>query len=177
MATAHGHGARLGAGFLTMMLLMIALAGAGSGAASGREAALTACKAGVHKVGGVPALTFCGSASATVFVGASTLVFVQGSCVKTARYVSINIGTVVLGQTRARQPNYFGLDIGRIPGSGSPPAGKDGTYRSGTVLTVEYAGKSYDVLSGVASLKGHRSYGTITGQTFSGRPLYGRFHC
>ena len=72
----------------------------------------------------------------------------------TAQYVSVNIGTVVLGQTTRHQPNYFGLDIGRIPGSGSPPARKDGTYRSGTVLTVEYADKSYDVLSGSRPCRG-----------------------
>ena len=108
---------------------------------------------------------------------AATLVFTEGSCVKTAKYVSVNIGTVVLGRTTHRQPNYFGLDIGRIPGSRSPPAGKDGTYRSGTVLTVEYGGRSYDVLSGVATLQGHRSHGTIKGKAFSGQALTGTFHC
>ena len=126
---------------------------------------------------GVPARTFCGPATARVLVGGKTFVFAQGNCVTTAAYVSINIGTVVLGQTTQHQPNYFGLDIGRIPGSGAPPAGKDGTYRSGTVLTVEYADKSYDVLSGVASLQGHRTHGTVTGKTFTGQPLTGTFHC
>ena len=161
-----------------MAVLLIALAGAVCGAASGREPARsTVCKAGLRTIGGALARTFCGSATAGVRIGGKTLAFSQGNCVKTPKYVSVNIGTVVLGRTKARQPNYFGLDIGRIPGSRSPPAGKDGTYRSGTVLTVEYGGKSYDVLSGIASLQGHRSHGTFKGKTFLGQALTGTFHC
>lgn len=176
MATFQGHGAPLRAGFVTLVLV-IALAG-GAAEAGRREAARsTACKAGLHRIGGASARTFCGPATARVQVGGKTFAFAQGNCVKTATYVSINIGTVVLGQTKHRQPNYFGLDIGRIPGSGAPPARKDGTYRAGTVLTVEYANKSYDVLSGSASLKGHRAHGTVKGKTFSGQPLTGTFHC
>lgn len=176
MATFQGHEAPLRAGFVTLVLV-IALAG-GAAEAGRREAARSStCKAGLHRIGGVSARTFCGPATARVLVGGKTLAFAQGNCVKTAAYVSINIGTVVLGQTKQRQPNYFGLDIGRIPGSGAPPAGKDGTYRTGTVLTVEYANKSYDVLSGSASLKGHRTHGTVKGTAFTGQPLTGTFHC
>jgi hypothetical protein len=175
MATFQGHEAPLRAGLVTLVLV-IALAG-GAAAASRRLARSSTCKAGLHRIGGVSARTFCGPATARVLVGGKTLTFAQGNCVKTAAYVSINIGTVVLGQTKQRQPNYFGLDIGRIPGSGAPPAGKDGTYRTGTVLTVEYANKSYDVLSGIASLKGHRTHGTVKGKAFTGQPLTGTFHC
>ena len=45
------------------------------------------------------------------------------------------------------------------------------------MLTIEYGGKSYDVLSGVASLEGHRSHGTIRGKAFSAQMLIGTFHC
>jgi hypothetical protein len=172
MATVHGHGSPLRAGFVTFAALVIGLAVAGSGAARS-----SACKAGVRKLNGVPARTFCGPATARIQIGGKTFAFAHGNCVSTAKYVSINIGTVVLGQTTRHQPNYFGLDIGRIPGSGSPPADKDGAYRSGTVLTVEYADKSYDVLSGVAILQGQRTHGTIKGNTFDGRALSATFHC
>jgi hypothetical protein len=176
MATFQGHEAPLRAGFVTLAVV-IALSGGAAEAGRREVARSSACKAGVHRVGGVSARTFCGPATARLVVGGKTFTFAQGNCVKTATYVSINIGTVVLGQTKQRQPNYFGLDIGRIPGSGAPPAGQDGTYRTGTVLTVEYANKSYDVLSGIASLKGHRTHGTVKGKAFSGQPLAGTFHC
>ena len=158
------------------MVIAIALAGSGSASsqATGREAA---CKAGVRQLGGIPVRTFCGPATARVHLGGKTFVFSHGNCVTTAKYVSINIGTVVLADTTRHQPNYFGLDIGRIPGSPAPPAGKDGTYRSGTVLTIVYADKSYDVLSGVAFLKGHRTHGGVTGKTFTGQTLTGSFRC
>jgi hypothetical protein len=178
MATVHGHASLQRAGFVALAASVVAFAAAGRGLASSRATVgATACKAGVRKLNGVPARTFCGPATARVLAGATTFVFTGGNCVTTAKYVSVNIGTVVLGQTTHRQPNYFGLDIGRIPGSSSPPAGKDGTYRSGTVLTIEFAGKSYDVLTGVAVLKGHRTRGTVKGKTFSGRALTGTFHC
>ena len=173
MATFHGHGTPLRAGLVTIAAGVIAFAAAGSGTA----AHSAACKAGVRKLNGIPARTFCGPATARILIGGKTLVFTQGNCVATPQYVSVNIGTVVLGQTTRHQPNYFGLDIGRIPGSGSPRAGTDGTYRSGTVLTVVYADKSYDVLSGVAILQGHRTHGTVRGKTFTGQLLAGTFHC
>jgi hypothetical protein len=178
MATVHCPGLPLRAGFAAVVAVLIGVAVAGSDAASSAAAARpTVCKSGVRKLNGVPAQTFCGPATARIRIGGKTFVFAQGNCVATRRYVSINIGTVVLGRTTRHQPNYFGLDIGRIPGSGSPPARKDGSYRSGTVLTVEYADKSYDVLSGVATLQGHRTRGTIRGNTFSGQALTGTFHC
>jgi hypothetical protein len=177
MATVHGPGTRLRAGFVTILGVAIGFAVAGAAASSAVAVYSTACKAGMRKLNGVPAQTFCGPATARIRIDAKTFVFAQGNCVATPQYVSINIGTVVLAQTTRHQPNYFGLDIGRIPGSGSPPARKDGSYRSGTVLTAEYADKSYDVLSGVATLQGHRTRGTIKGDTFSGQALTGTFHC
>jgi hypothetical protein len=158
----------------SVILLVLA---AGLASAASVDAAAHPCKAGVRKVAGVSEETFCGPATATIHVGGKTLSFSQGNCVKTADYVSVNIGTVTLAQTAPHQPNYFGLDIGKIPGSGSPPARKDGSYRSGTVLTLEYANTSYDVLSGVATLKGNRSRGTVRGKTVTGQLLTGTFDC
>ena len=174
MATVHGSGMPLRAGFGAVAAVVIAVVVAGGSVATAHS---TSCNAGVRQLNGVPARTFCGPAAARIRIGGKTFVFAEGNCVATQQFVSINIGTVVLGQTTRHQPNYFGLDIGRIPGSGSPPARQDGSYRSGTVLTVEYADKSYDVVSGVATLQGHRSRGTIRGNTFSGQALTGTFHC
>jgi hypothetical protein len=42
---------------------------------------------------------------------------------------------------------------------------------------MDYADKTYDVLSGVATLQGNRTHGTIRGKTFSGQALTGTFHC
>ena len=173
MVTAQGHDSLVRAGLVATAAVLVVLAGAGGGAAE----RASACKPGVRPFGGVSSRTFCGPATARVYVGGRTLVFTEGTCVTTTAYVSVNIGTVVLGQTTKRQPNYFGLDIGRIPGSGAPPARKDGTYRSGTVLTIEFGGTAYDVLSGVATLQGHRSHGTVRGKAFSGQDVTGTFHC
>jgi hypothetical protein len=156
---------------------MLLVLGGGLASPARVDARAQACKAGVRKVGGVSEEAFCGPATAKVQIGGKTLAFTQGNCVKTNDYVSINIGTVTLAQNAPHQPNYFGLDIGKIPGSGSPPARKDGSYRRGTVLTLEYANTSYDVLSGVATLKGNRSRGTVVGKTVSGQLLTGTFTC
>jgi hypothetical protein len=172
MATDPSHGQPLWAGLVTLLAL-----GAGLASPARVDAGAHACQAGVRKVAGVSEETFCGPATATVHVGGKTLSFSQGNCVKTTDYVSVNIGIVTLTQAAPHQPNYFGLDIGKIPGSGSPPARKDGSYRSGTVLTLEYANTSYDVLSGVATLKGNRSRGTVRGKTLTGLLLTGTFAC
>jgi hypothetical protein len=174
MATVPSHGRSLWAGFVTLLALVLV---AGLASAASVAAGARACKPGVRKVGGVSEETFCGPATAKVQVGGKTLSFSQGNCVKTADYVSVNIGTVTLTQSARHQPDYFGLDIGKIPGSGSPPARRDGSYRSGTVLTLEYANNSYDVLSGVATLKGDRSRGTVRGKTLTGQLLTGTFKC
>ena len=115
---------RCGPAFLTAL---VARRRAGGSCDLAREPFADACKAGVRKLNGVSAHDVLRPATATVHARpAGRSGFAQGNCVKTADYVSINIGTVMLGQSARRQPNYFGLDIGRIPGSGSPPARKDG---------------------------------------------------
>jgi hypothetical protein len=172
MATVPRPGRPLWAAVVTLLALLTALA------SSARvDAGEQACKAGVRKVDGVSEETFCGPATARVSLGGKKLTFVQGNCVRTIDYVSVNIGTLTFAQSARHQPNYFGLDIGRIPGSGSPPARKDGSYRKGTVLTLEYGNKSYDVLAGVATLKGDRTRGTVSGKTVTGQLLTGTFDC
>jgi hypothetical protein len=72
----------------------------------------------------------------------SLLTYAGGSCEKTSKYLSVNIGTVVLGQTTKPKPNYFGLDVGQVPGSTVKPAPKDGIH-TGVVLALVHGGTTY----------------------------------
>ena len=140
----------------------------------------TSCSAGVISFGGVQARVFCGPAKATLHVGGKTLSFKGGSCESTSKYVSVNIGTVVLGQTTKKKPDYFGLDVGQVPGSTTKPAAKDGSYAGGTVAVVS-GGKSYAVRGDTVKivLSGNRSKGTITGTLIFGGSgaVTGTFSC
>jgi len=139
-----------------------------------------ACTPGVKTVGGVSERTFCGPAKATVRFGPQTFHYSGGACEKTSKYVSVNIGTVVLGQTTKRKPDYFGLDVGSIPGSTAKPAPGDGTY-TGVVLALEHGGKAYLASPAglTATLSGNRSKGTISGTALLGASgkVTGTFSC
>jgi hypothetical protein len=140
----------------------------------------TACTAGVIPFGGVQARVFCGPATATIHVGGKTLSFKGGACERTSKYVSVNIGTVVLGQTTKKKPDYFGLDVGQIPGSTGKPAPKDGAYTGGVVAVVA-GGKSYAVRGDNVkiTLSGGRSKGILAGTLLFGGagPVTGSFSC
>src|SRR5579884_1768762 len=123
-------------------LVALAAAVAALAASAGHAATeRAACTPGTRTVGGVQERVFCGPAKATVTVGGKTLRFAGGSCERTPAYVSVNIGTVVLGPTGRPKPDYFGLDVGAYPGGNGKPAGHDGTF-TGAVLALEYHGKS-----------------------------------
>ena len=145
------------------------------------QRATTACTAGVKTVGGATERTFCGPAKATIKVGSKSFTIVQGTCTATSAYLSVNIGTVVPGRTTKNKPNYFGLDVGRVPGTNSPPAGSDGTYTKGVILSAVYGGQSFAVDSDMSSTKallsGGRKRGTVTGTTLTGQKLTASFHC
>jgi hypothetical protein len=140
----------------------------------------TGCAAGVKSSGGLTERTFCGSAKATVHYGAQTLKFSNGDCTKTAQYISVNIGTVVLGTTTKPKPDYFGLDVGRLPGSTGKAAGKDGTYAGG-VLALAHGVKTYLVVPNTLKivLSGGRTHGTFSGTGFGGSApkVTGTFSC
>jgi hypothetical protein len=146
-------------------------------ASVGAGSAAAACSAGVHPYGGVTARTFCGPAKATVTVGGKTFAFSGGSCERGAAYLTVNIGTVVLGTTSKPKPEYFGLTVGKVPMLGGVPAKTDGTYTP-QALTAAHAGKGYAILSAKVTLKGNRSKGTFTGTVFgtSGK-VTGSFGC
>ena len=161
---------------IALLLTALALASVGGRAGAGTTA--SACTPGIITYGGAQARAFCGPAKATVKVGTKILKFSQGECLKSTDYVSVNIGTVVLGQSSKPKPNYFGMNIGRVAGSTDKPARKDGKYKGG-VLALEYGGKGYltrgDLI--VTTLSGGRSKGVFTTKTFDGKPISGTFTC
>jgi hypothetical protein len=142
-------------------------------AASGARA----CTAGVHQYGGANARTFCGSATATVLVGGKTVRFSGGECERGPAYLSINIGTVVLGTTSKPKPEYFGLLVGKAPIVGGTPAAHDGTFKP-QALTFDHAGKGYPVLQSSVTLTNGRTRGTFTGTVLgSNARVRGSFRC
>jgi hypothetical protein len=140
-----------------------ALALATSALASPQSA--SACVAGVKKINGVSARTFCGPAKATVQVNGKTVSYKGGQCSKSSFGWSINIGTVVLGNLQGK-PEYFGITAGAKPG----------TQSNGAVAVV-HAGKSLAV-TGTITLKAGLRSGTFSGKVF-GAPtrVTGSFSC
>jgi hypothetical protein len=150
-------------------LLVIVAVGAGltvaaSAVASPQHAA--ACVAGVKKINGVSARTFCGPAKATVHVNGKTIAYKGGACSKSSFGWSINIGTVVLGNL-SKKPEYFGI-------TAEPKAGTQG---NGAVAVV-HAGKGLAVTQSTIKLTAGLKSGTFSGKVF-GAPtrVTGSFSC
>jgi hypothetical protein len=167
---------RLGA---HIAVVALALAGATLGGAS--SAAATSCTSGVKEVAGVIQRTFCGPASVSVKLGGETLTLSQGTCVASAKYLTVNIGVFTSSTAKKSRPNFFGLDVGRVPGTSSPPAGADGTYKRGIIMTLVYGGRAYSVDSDIsattATLAGNRTRGSVHGSTLARAPMSASFHC
>jgi hypothetical protein len=168
-------------GSLTVLVALAIAAGLTAGAAAAPTRA--ACTPGQTTVDGHNAMSFCGPAKATVKVKGKTYSFKGGSCIKTGKYVNVNIGTVVFGAAKQKQP-YFSVLIGAYPGAnaGTPAAPKDGTYGGGLVV-VRIQNKGWD-LNGFdkdvkVTLKKNRTAGTFTGSThFAPRvKVTGSFSC
>jgi hypothetical protein len=126
----------------------------------------SSCVAGVKKINGVSARTFCGPAKATVHINGKTVFYKGGACSKSSFGWSINIGTVVLG-TLAKKPEYFGITTGA----------KAGTQSNGAVAVV-HGGKGVAVTGGAITLKAGLKSGTFSGKVF-GAPtrVTGSFTC
>jgi hypothetical protein len=141
-----------------------ALVVAASAIASPQSA--SSCVAGVKKINGVSARTFCGPAKATVHINGKTVFYKGGQCSKSSFGWSINIGTVVLGNL-AKKPEYFGI-------TAQP---KSGTQGNGAVAVV-HAGKGLAVTSSAITLKAGLKSGTFSGKVF-GAPtrVTGSFTC
>lgn len=140
------------------------LAAAAFGIASGQSAS-AGCVAGVKKINGVSARTFCGPAKATVKLGSTSVKFAGGECTKSSFGWTINIGTVVLGNLK-NKPEYFGITT----------VAKAGT-QSKTGPAIVHAHKSYAVL-GTVTLKAGLKSGTFSGKVFgSPQKISGSFTC
>lgn len=139
--------------------------------------AAAACKPGTHKFGGTQAQTFCGPARASLTMAGKHVSFKQGSCKRTSDYFTINIGTIVLGDTTKKRPAYFGITVGKTVGGGSP-ANHDGTYTKDLTISFVTGGHSYALIHATLTLAGHRTKGTFTGGLLAGGgDVSGSFHC
>jgi len=144
---------------------------AGLAATAAAAPTRAACTAGPFTKGGASGVVFCGPAKATAKVGGKSYTFTSGSCVRTSRYLYLNLGTEVLSGPRGSY-SYFGLLVGAYPGAnpGTKAAPKDGTYGGGLV-TVRWKGKD-SILNGAGdktvkiTLEKGRTRGTFSGTTF-----------
>jgi hypothetical protein len=134
-----------------------------------------ACTPGVHPFGDVSARTFCGPAKATLVTGGRTIRFSGGECQRGPAYVSVNIGTVVLGVSR-KPREYFGLNVGKVPLLGGSPAAHDGTFPA-QAIAAHHGTKGYAILQGSVTLAGGRTRGTFSGKVLGGGTAHGTFRC
>ena len=119
--------------------------------------------------------TFCGPAKATAKVGGKTLSWSSGTCSATSSYFAINIGQLELGSAHPTKP-YFGISVGRFPGSNLPPAGADGTYKN--AIIGFHSGSTRVAARGTVTLTNGRTKGTFTGtQMVVGGTVSGSFSC
>jgi len=156
---------------------VVALVGAGVAGAALATPRAVSCTPGVHPYGGANARTFCGPAKATLVIGSKTIRYAGGNCERGAGYLSLNIGTVVLGTSTKPKPEYFGLLVGKAPIVGGTPATHDGTYKP-QALAADHAGKGYAILQSTVKLMGGRTRGTFTGKLLgTNAPVRGSFSC
>lgn len=159
------------------IVTLAAAAGAALALSSTGGATTAGCTAGMTTYGGASARVFCGPAVANVHADGKKFSIRKGSCEKTSSYVSVNIGTVVLGATKKKQPEYFGLLVGRSLGLSGPTAGKDGTYHNG-IVGVVHAGKGYALrANATVTLSKGRSHGTFRATSIDGSTVTGSFTC
>ena len=141
---------------------VLAFVGAAA-AASGRDAG---CVAGMTKVAGVQARTFCGPAKATVHLNGKTVAYKGGQCSTSPAGWTINIGTVVLGTVKS-PPEYFGVTAKAKPGS-----------QPNQAVAVDHAGKGYAITQNTVTLNPGLHSGTFKGTAFgSSSPVTGTFSC
>jgi hypothetical protein len=149
-----------------MKRVVVCLAVAACAVAVG-QAHAAGCVAGMKKVGGVSARTFCGPAKATVKIGGSTVAYKGGQCETSSAGWSLNIGTVVLGQSKTK-PEYLGVSVSKAK-PGSQPA---------VAVAVDHANKGYAVIGGTVTLKPGLHAGTFTGTAFGlSSKVSGSFSC
>ena len=143
---------------------------------AGGVTSLAKCKPGVHSFGGTKARTFCGPATSRVNLPGNSAHYTQGKCKRRKKYVTVNIGTIVLGETNKRKPEYFGITVGKTP-AGGKPAPKDGNYGDPTIAFV-HDNVRYSLIHAEITLTHHRTQGHFTGQLSSSKiTVTGDYRC
>jgi len=127
-----------------LTLSVVLAAAAAFAGLAGALPSRSACTAGLSKIGGFQARTFCGPAKATATVAGKKLSFVGGQCAISQGYWTVNIGTIELGQPH-KTKSYFGIAL-------TKPSHADGTYRNVT-FGFNVPGKSYLVSGGTLTLR------------------------
>ncbi|MBA3841427.1 MAG: hypothetical protein H0X39_02205 [Actinobacteria bacterium] len=118
-----------------------------------------ACTAGLSKIAGFQARTFCGPAKATAKVGGKKLSFVGGQCAVSQGFWTVNIGTIELGQPHETR-SYFGIALMQSKHA-------DGTYRNVT-FGFNVPGKSYLVSGGTLTLRSRGKAASFSGALAGG---------
>ncbi len=126
------------------------------------------CTPGIRKVEGVRLKVFCGPARARLRFQGRTYGFRNGSCRKTARSLTINVGVETLPHPPSTEPprtSWFGAFLA---------ASRDGTYHPGSSMFLFWSapGLSFIFTAGDLHLTASRSRGTFSG-LFYGRGITG----
>ena len=108
-------------------------------------------------VKGISVLVYCGSAKATVKLGATTIRWKNGQCLKVGSNFYVNIGDIVT-QPVTKAPDSFQV----VAGTSAKPATKDGTY-PGTTVMMSHSGHGYLADALVLTLAHGTKAGTLKG--------------
>ena len=138
------------------LALSLVLATAASVATlAGATSSRATCAAGISKIGGFPAHTFCGPAKATVRVAGKSISFSGGMCAISQGFWTVNIGTIELGQPH-KTKSYFGLALLK-------PSHADGSY-SGVGFAFNVPGKSWGVSGAKLTLRNGGKAASFSGK-------------
>jgi len=149
-------------------ILLVGVAGLLDAGSLGGATHRAACTPGIRKVGAVRFKVFCGPARATLRFQGKTYSFRNGSCTRTSRSLTIDVGVETLPHPPSTEPprtRWFGAFVA---------ARRDGTYHPGSemFLTWSAPGLSFLFTAGKLRLTADRSRGTFSGQFF-GRGITG----
>jgi hypothetical protein len=128
--------------------------------------------AGTQEINGVNTRQFCGPAKAQATANGQTMNWSNGECATTGGAFSVNIGRIILGSNDAakelkKQYDYFGITL---------QATSDGTYDK-AVISMDYQGQSYALITNTLTLSGGMKQGTFTGNDLKGVSVSGSFTC
>jgi len=128
--------------------------------------------AGTQEINGVNTRQFCGPAKAQATTNGQTMNWSNGECSTTGGAFSVNIGRIILGTSDAakelkKQYDYFGITL---------QATNDGTYDK-AVISMDYQGQSYALISSSLTLSDGMKLGTFTGNDLKGVSVNGSFSC